>query len=133
MAISHHYQAGKIEDFAVMPTRPRLEGKKLPCQRGQNGYILYFMDWATINNSPKRQRPSPQTVFNSGEQPPFNTDVKNGRFEHVLPRLVCLEQTGFAKDIPLTTCWVFQMCWELQGVRLMDLPRLLSFRWSYLP
>ena len=69
VSVSHHYQADKVKDFARMPTRPHLEGKKLPCQKVQNGYILHFMDWATINNSPKRQRPSPQTVFHSGEQP----------------------------------------------------------------
>lgn len=69
VSVSHHYQAGKVKDFARIPTRPHLEGKKLPCQKVQNGYILHFMDWATINNSPKRQRPSPQIVFHSGEQP----------------------------------------------------------------
>lgn len=45
--------------------------------------------------TPQKGKDPPHKMFSIQAN---NTDVKNGRFEHVLPRLVCLEQTGFAKD-----------------------------------
>lgn len=48
--------------------------------------------------TPQKGKDPPHKCFPFRRTAPFKTDVKNGRFEHVLPRLVCLEQTGFAKD-----------------------------------
>lgn len=81
-----------------MPTRPNLERETAALSKMNKTVTFYFSWIEQLLIIPHKATTLPTNSFPFRRTAPLNTDVKNGRFERVLPRLVCLEQTGFAKD-----------------------------------
>lgn len=71
-------------------------GEETAFSKSTTHFTLHGSSEQLLIISPKA-KPLPTNCFPFRQRAPFNTDVKNGRSEHVLPRLVCLEQTGFAE------------------------------------
>lgn len=95
---THHYWVGKVKNFARCLQRLVWRGKK-NCLVKEYKTDTFHNSWIEqLLITPQKTKTLPTNCFPFRRIAPLNTDVKNGRFEHVLPRLVCLEQTGFAKD-----------------------------------